>query len=231
VPRRSRALFTAVSAGLALTLLVAACGDTDGPEALAATAGVSHPDDVNGWVEDTTTTTLAPTTTAAPTTTTAPPPPPTTAAPTVRSQSASASATAAPQPAVAPAPAPKPASSCTEAGMLSMINQERARNGLGALQLRGGATQVACAWSKHMVSAGLGHNGNLGGDLAAHGVTGWKAIGENVGQAGSASRVFSLFMGSGGHRANILNGAFTQVGVGVVTSGSKVWVTLDFVGY
>jgi uncharacterized protein YkwD len=133
------------------------------------------------------------------------------------------------------APAPKPAaasaSTCTSGGLLDAINGQRARNGLGALTLRGGATAVACGWSKHMAVSGLSHNPNLSGDLAAHGVSGWKTVGENVGVGSSAGQVFNMFMGSGGHRANILDPDFTQVGIGVITSGSRVWVTLDFVGY
>ena len=82
-----------------------------------------------------------------------------------------------------------------------------------------------------MAARGLGHNPELSADLARAGVTGWKSIGENVGRAMSVDEAFRMFMGSGGHRANILKGSYSVIGIGVVKSGGQVWVTLDFVGY
>ena len=82
-----------------------------------------------------------------------------------------------------------------------------------------------------MAGSGLAHNPDLSSDLARAGVTGWRAIGENVGYSSSVDQVHELFMESAGHRANILKPDYSQIGIGVVRSGSTVWVTLDFVGY
>ena len=77
----------------------------------------------------------------------------------------------------------------------------------------------------------LAHNPDVGGALRRAGVTGWTSWAENVGYGGSVEQVHTLFMGSSGHRANILKPAYSQVGIGVVRSGGRVWVTIDFVGY
>jgi uncharacterized protein YkwD len=82
-----------------------------------------------------------------------------------------------------------------------------------------------------MAGSGLGHNPDLGGDLERAGIGGWRTCGENVGYGSSVDQIHTLFMGSEGHRANILNPAYGQVGIGVVRSGGTVWVTIDFVGF
>ena len=56
----------------------------------------------------------------------------------------------------------------------------------------------------------------------------WRSIGENVGVGDSVSSLHSAFMGSSGHRANILKPSYNRVGVGVVMDGSKIWVTVRF---
>ena len=56
--------------------------------------------------------------------------------------------------------------------------------------------------------------------------TGWRANGENIAYGyGSASAVMSAWMQSPGHKANILNSAYTSIGVGYVASGNY-WVQL-----
>jgi len=82
-----------------------------------------------------------------------------------------------------------------------------------------------------MAGHGLAHNPDLSGDLARAGITGWTSIGENVGYGSSVDQVHQSFMGSSGHRANILKASYSHVGIGVVASGGTAWVTLDFVGY
>jgi uncharacterized protein YkwD len=82
-----------------------------------------------------------------------------------------------------------------------------------------------------MATSGLAHNPNLASDLNRAGTGGWRTIGENVGRAGSVDQAHALFMGSGGHRANILNAEFSEVGIGVVEHGGQIWITMDFVGW
>jgi len=113
-----------------------------------------------------------------------------------------------------------------ESQLVSLTNSARARAGLPALRTSSTLTAVARKWSDRMAASGtLGHNPSLGSQ-----VSGWRRIAENVGMAGSVARVQELFMGSSGHRANILNPAYDRVGVGVTrTSSGTYWVTVDFI--
>ena len=75
-----------------------------------------------------------------------------------------------------------------------------------------------------MASTGkMEHNPNLGSQ-----VTGWSSVGENVGFGPSELSVHTALMNSPGHRANILNTGYAQVGVGVVVRNGRVWVTEVF---
>ena len=61
--------------------------------------------------------------------------------------------------------------------------------------------------------------------------SGWTALGENVGMGSSVSQVESMFESSGPHRANLLSGSFTQIGIGVAHGGDgSLYVTEFFVG-
>jgi uncharacterized protein YkwD len=71
------------------------------------------------------------------------------------------------------------------------------------------------------------HTGDMYRLVRSYGATVW---GENVGMAGRVQRVLRLWMGSPGHRANILRRAFRRVGVGVVKARGSVWVTVYFYG-
>ena len=121
--------------------------------------------------------------------------------------------------------------SSPEATALALVNTERARAGVPALAVSSGATAVAEQWSAQMAGAKrLSHNPNLAGSLAANGVTGWRTAAENVGYGASVESVHQMFMQSPGHRANILNRAVTQAGVGVVVANGTTWVTIVFFG-
>jgi len=66
------------------------------------------------------------------------------------------------------------------------------------------------------------------------GQTGFSTMGENliVGPLDmTADQMEGAWMNSPGHRANILNGAFSAAGVGVATdSQGQLWVAVDFGG-
>jgi hypothetical protein len=111
-----------------------------------------------------------------------------------------------------------------EAAFVSQINQERAANGLPALASSGDLAAVARQHSARMADQDhLHHNPNLGGH-----VSGWEKVGENVGRGPDVGAIHRAFMASSGHRRNILDAEFTQVGVGVVVRGNTVWVTEVF---
>lgn len=120
--------------------------------------------------------------------------------------------------------APALADSGREASFVAKLNAERTERGLPALTVDGGLTTVARSWSGTMGGQGtLYHNPDLGAQ-----VSGWEAVGENVGRGPSVDAIHAALMDSPGHRANILNERWTQVGIGVTIHGGQVWVTQVF---
>lgn len=112
----------------------------------------------------------------------------------------------------------------TEDGVTSRLNGARTAHGLPALTTRGDLTEVARAQAGRMAESWtLFHNPNLTTD-----VTGWRYVGENVGYAPDTETVHAAFMGSPGHRANILDSDYTELGVGVVERDGRVWVVEVF---
>jgi hypothetical protein len=70
----------------------------------------------------------------------------------------------------------------------------------------------------------ISHDPNLPNE-----VSNWTELGDNVGRGPSASSIHDAFMNSSEHRAIILDPAFTQIGVGVVDAGDRLYVTEIFV--
>ena len=118
-----------------------------------------------------------------------------------------------------------PASATTrENELFARLNHARTTNGRPALSRKYDLTLVARAQAWRMArSRTLYHNPNL-----RTAVTNWRWVGENVGYAPTILAVHRAFMASPGHRANILDRDYTQVGVGVVYSGGRVWVAEVF---
>lgn len=104
------------------------------------------------------------------------------------------------------------------------VNAERGTRGLPALATSGDLAAVAQRWSDHMASTGtLAHNPQL-----SQQVSGWRSIGENVGVGGSELQIHEALMASPGHRANILNTQYGQIGIGITHRNGRVWVTQVF---
>jgi hypothetical protein len=125
-------------------------------------------------------------------------------------------------------PSPAPAHAGVDGGaegqFVARVNEARASAGLPALQVAGDLTAVARRHSERMASQqSLHHNPNLGSD-----VSGWQKVGENVGRGPSVGAIHDAFMASASHRANILGGDWTEVGVGVVVRDGELWVTQVF---
>jgi uncharacterized protein YkwD len=118
-----------------------------------------------------------------------------------------------------------------EAALIADINRARAGYGLRALVVVAGATDVARRWSWHLAGAqALSHNPSIVSNLENSGSAAWTMISENVGTAAAnnPSALFSAYMNSAPHRANILDPGARYVGVGVVQHGTAAWNTLDF---
>lgn len=133
---------------------------------------------------------------------------------------------------VAPTAPPPPASEAEQlvAEVVRLTNLERAAAGRSQLVVHPAAASAAMAHSADQAAMRqMSHTGsdgsNAGTRLTRAGFT-WRTWGENVavGQR-SAEAVVSAWMGSSGHRANILNAAFTTIGVGVATDadGRRYW--------
>lgn len=113
-----------------------------------------------------------------------------------------------------------------ESQLLSLTNADRAKARLTPLASSSTLVSIARTWSTHMAATGtLGHNPSL-----ASQVSGWSSLGENAaGRVSSAAQAESLFMGSSGHRANILQPKYNRVGIGVARAADGTyWVTVDF---
>jgi hypothetical protein len=108
-----------------------------------------------------------------------------------------------------------------------------ARGGIGGLQRSGDLDAVARSWSDTMAARGtLSHNPNYSSQIKN-----WSRVAENVGffrdpsqtPVQLAGRIAERYMGSSGHRANILTAAFTQVGIGMtVGSDGSLWSVVVF---
>jgi uncharacterized protein YkwD len=125
---------------------------------------------------------------------------------------------------VPPAPTAAHAEAGLESQFVAALNSARASQGLPALAIAGELTSVARAHSRVMADADhLHHNPDLGSA-----VSGWRKIGENVGRGPSVSSIHGALMNSPGHRRNILDPDWTQLGMGVVVEDGQLWVTQVF---
>jgi hypothetical protein len=112
-----------------------------------------------------------------------------------------------------------------EGEFTSRANSERSARGIPRYAVRSDLVAVARRHAQRMAGKqNLYHNPNLGSE-----VDNWQEVGENVGVGGSVSSIHQAFMNSAGHRANILDRAFTEVGMGTATDGEgKIWVVQVF---
>ncbi|WP_158821915.1 CAP domain-containing protein [Streptomyces sp. NRRL F-5727] len=173
---------------------------------------------------------------------------PTTATPTPRRTTASPVATPA-KPTVAPTTAPEPtrttAPPTTEPDpgggrqndtgqgsaadqVISLVNAERAKAGCGPLTANATLTSAAQGHSDDMAARDFFDHTNPDGDGPGERVTAagypWTTYGENIAKGQTTpEQVMDAWMNSPGHRANILNCDFKEIGVGIHTDGGPYW--------
>lgn len=126
--------------------------------------------------------------------------------------------------------APKHADATTssERYMVSLINKARVSHGKNALRISDSLSNYARKHSRTMAAKNkLYHNPYLATWLKDWN---WTILGENVGVGGSVLSLHKAFMASPSHRANNLNRRFRNIGVGIVSSGGRLWVTVIFRG-
>lgn len=123
--------------------------------------------------------------------------------------------------------------SAIEKEVVRLVNVERQKNGLSALELDVALSKVAREKSKDMATKGyFSHTSPTYGSpfdmMKKFGIK-YSTAGENIamGQA-TAEAVVKAWMNSEGHRANILNKNFTKIGVGYykASNGSPYWTQM-----
>ncbi len=113
------------------------------------------------------------------------------------------------------------------------MNKERAAAGCSPVTANDKLTRAADDYSDVMASSGvMSHTGPDGSTMTSRVEAAgyqWSTLGENIarGQADAAS-VMDSWMNSQGHRANILNCSFKELGVGVHVGDGGPWWTQDF---
>jgi uncharacterized YkwD family protein len=142
-------------------------------------------------------------------------------------------ATPAPQPEQKPAQAgvQKPATDTTatkgltadEKQMLDLVNQERAKQGIAPLKINADLEKLARMKAQDMIDKNyFSHQSPTYGSpfdmMNKYGVK-YNTAGENIAGNSSVQAAHTALMNSAGHRQNILNPNFTEVGIGIVDGG------------
>ncbi len=124
-------------------------------------------------------------------------------------------------------------SSSFEQQVVLLVNQQREANGLAPLTLSSELSNVARTKSQDMHDNNyFSHTSPSYGspfDMLTSFTISYSSAGENIAMGyTSPEAVMSAWMNSPGHRANILNASYTQIGIGYVASGNY-W-TQEFIG-
>lgn len=105
--------------------------------------------------------------------------------------------------------------------VMSLTNQQRANNGLGALAYNAQLEQAARSKAQDMFAQNYWSHYNPQGNGPAYFISAagysYSTAGENLAKDfNTSSGVVTAWMNSAGHRANILNGSFVHTGVAVM---------------
>jgi uncharacterized YkwD family protein len=132
-----------------------------------------------------------------------------------------------------PAQNPAPSLGDYEQQVVNLVNKERAAVGLPALKVNNKLAGVAEKKAEDLRNKNyFAHNSPTYGSpfdmMKQFGIT-YTAAGENIAKGQKTPEaVMNGWMNSPGHRANILNSSFTEIGVGYVTdsNGTTYWVQM-----
>ncbi|MEU6812765.1 CAP domain-containing protein [Streptomyces sp. NPDC046831] len=114
---------------------------------------------------------------------------------------------------------------------MELVNAERSKVGCAPLTVNATLTKAAQAHSEDMAAhRNMSHTGSDGsspGDRITRAGYTWSTYGENVAYGyATPEKVMAGWMSSPGHKANILNCGFKEIGVGLAQPGDY-W-TQDF---
>jgi uncharacterized YkwD family protein/spore coat assembly protein SafA len=117
-----------------------------------------------------------------------------------------------------------------ERQVVTLVNQERSKQGLKPLVVDWEVERVARYKSNDMQAKSyFSHTSPTYGspfNMLKHFGVNYRSAGENIAKGQrTPSEVMNSWMNSSGHRANILNGSFTHIGVGYNASG-HVWTQM-----
>lgn len=128
-----------------------------------------------------------------------------------------AAATDAVVPTTAPTAAPTSSSTAPSPEATAVDLVQRARTAAGRPRLAW-ASDLAAVAERHAARMAaqrrIFHNPAVSREICC-----WRAYGENVGTSMDVSRLHNAFMNSTGHRGNILDARWREVGIGVVRGG------------
>ncbi len=134
----------------------------------------------------------------------------------------------------APSTAPDSSASLS-AQFLSLVNQARQQAGVGALADSPTLDQLALAKAQDMITYGYvaHYSPRLGWPINQETAAGFSAQSmgaENIAEAGTIQRAMIDLMSDPGHKANLLDSAFTQTGIAVLPVTGGVLVEELFAG-
>ncbi len=242
-----RLAFVALTVGAAIVssavLLTGAWGEVGLPRAAAFVAEPLPTATETPAPSPTATATAVPTATSTSTPTNTPVPPVLAPADVPRLQQSVPTAIA-PAPTAPPAPPPASCPSAPLTGyaatLFNAINSERGANGLFSLGADGCAAYVAQLRSDDMASLGYFSHTSPNGQTAfslldaygvAHGWAGENLARNNYPDGDTVAVAIRDLMASSGHRANILSGNYTTLGLAVAFVGAgRTYYTLVFLG-
>jgi uncharacterized protein YkwD len=122
--------------------------------------------------------------------------------------------------------------SSAPADAATAVNQDRAAAHLGGLAWDDQLSRLAQSHAQEIAASGTLWHSDLNAWMSAPWMVGWRSLGENLLVAPPGTNGFAaedIWMGSPPHRANILNGAFNRIGVGVAVDGAgRVWMVAEF---
>ncbi|CEK33057.1 CAP domain-containing protein [Paraclostridium sordellii] len=119
--------------------------------------------------------------------------------------------------------------------VLDLVNVERSNRGLQPLKFNSELSNVATLKSQDMIDKNyFDHTSPTYGSpfdmMKKFGIS-YRAAGENIAMGQKTPQeVMNSWMNSDGHRKNILNPDFTELGVGIASNGSSLYWTQMFIG-
>lgn len=132
-------------------------------------------------------------------------------------------------------PASTAGATAAEKTAFDLLNADRAKNGLKPLKLNSQLTVLGENYAQDMINRNFFAHNNPEGltpfDRMRQAGISYSTAGENLAINSNVNTAEIAFMNSAGHRANILNTAYTEVGIGVRYDASgAAHVVQEFIG-